>query len=151
MLHSRYSEKDEASFRSLGICSLSNISVNTRFRWMTSASNPSQHLTYRRLVPASPFSSTFNLLFLGCGLWTKVQSCLWKSHNVQLATPSPITHRLFLLRQASQGRSRRERVLVASATVAIALDFVTPFSAFGPLLRAFTTVPDIGAGPDDEA
>lgn len=46
-----------------------------------------------------------SLLFLGSGDCTKVQFWLWNLHKTQTSEPSFNTHLLFLLRQASQGRS----------------------------------------------
>lgn len=70
-------------------------------------------------------STTFR--FRGSGLCTKVHSCLWNSHSTQSTAPSWITHRLFLRRQASQGRSLRVRML---ATGPPADDTGLPATAF---------------------
>jgi hypothetical protein len=64
-------------------------------------------------------STTFRLR--GSGLWTKVHSCLWNSHKTHRAAPSCITQRLFLLLQASQGLSLRERMLETGPAVDVGL------------------------------
>ena len=64
---------------------------------------------------SSSLPSLFNLLLRGCGLCTNVHSCLWNSHKTQTSAPSCMTHLLFLLRQASQGRSLLVRVFEGSA------------------------------------
>ena len=63
------------------------------------------------------FSPSTTFLFRGNGLCTKVHSCLWNSHSTQSAAPSCITHRLFLRRQASQGRSLLVRMLATGPAV----------------------------------
>ena len=69
------------------------------------------------LLGESFFPSSATLRLRGSGLCTKVHSCLWKSHSTQSEAPSFITQRLFLRRQASHGRSLRERMLARGAPV----------------------------------
>jgi hypothetical protein len=66
-------------------------------------------------------SPSTTLRLRGRGLCTKVHSCLWNSHRTQRAAPSLITQRLFLLRQASQGRSLLERMLDTGPVVEVGL------------------------------
>ena len=73
------------------------------------------------LLGESFLSPSTTFLFRGNGLCTKVHSCLWKSHKTHSAAPSCITQRLFLLLQASQGRSLRERMLETGALVKVGL------------------------------
>lgn len=63
------------------------------------------------------FSPSTTFLFRGSGLCTKVHSCLWNSQSTQSTAPSWITQRLFLRRQASQGRSLLVRIFAADPTV----------------------------------
>jgi hypothetical protein len=64
-------------------------------------------LAYLLFATDSSLPSVLSFLFLGCGLCTKVHSCVWNWHRTQLVCPSLITHLLFLLLQASHGLSLR--------------------------------------------
>jgi hypothetical protein len=66
-------------------------------------------------------SASTAFLLRGNGLWTNVHSCLWNSHRTQRVAPSWITQRLFLLLHASQGRSRRERMLETGPLLEVGL------------------------------
>ena len=84
----------------------------------------------------SSFSSTFNFLFLGCGLCTNVQSWLWNRHNTQLACPSFIWHRLFLLLHASHGLSFFDLAFVVDSAEVVLLMLADsrPLLLFLPML-----------------
>ena len=82
-------------------------------------------------------SASTTLRFRGSGLCTKVHSCLWNSHSTQSTAPSWITQRLFLRRQASQGRSRRVRMLATGPPVDDTGLAVDGFSVTGDLVCCF--------------
>lgn len=66
--------------------------------------NPRPVITYT-LFNLTLGSAVGAFLFRGAGCSSKVQFCLWKSHNTQVVLSGLNTHRLLRRRQASQGRS----------------------------------------------
>ena len=82
------------------------------------------------LLGESFLSPSTTFLLRGSGLCTKVHSCLWNSHKTHNAAPSLMTQRLFLLLQASHGRSLRERMFDMGPLVEVGLP-ATEFSLPG--------------------
>lgn len=107
---------------------------------------------YLLLATDSSLPSVFSFRFLGCGLCTNVHSCVWNWHNTQLVCPSLITHRLFLLLQASHGRSFRvlifdseAELLMLAESCALPLRLLIGVSMEGSIFRGLREAIAMGA------